>query len=177
MPLNEPQQREVTQLMLVAQEYLRLGQPPLMSRDTRMGDVGKPLARGTLTATEWSQTMSGAHLASAAIRLASIDHVLEAAKEPRPLYLACRAYFRGDAELDPRGQTCSEWFHVMFRDAVAHNEPSRGASGKQHQRYEGRQRCVEATTYGEAHHRLKKTVDELLAVLEEHGVVLPSVVA
>jgi hypothetical protein len=159
--------------MLVAQEYLRLGDPPMLSRDIKMGEAAEAVTRAT--AVEWSQTMLAAHLASTAIRLASIDHVLKTAKEARALYLACREYFRAKSCLadDARGHTCSQWFHVMLRDAVAHNEPRRGAPDKQNQRYQARQRCVEATTYDEAHDRLKQIAGELLEVLAAQGIVLP----
>jgi hypothetical protein len=35
MPLDDAQKREVMQLVLVAEEYLRLGNPPQEHRDTR----------------------------------------------------------------------------------------------------------------------------------------------
>jgi hypothetical protein len=86
-----------------------------------------------------------AHLASEAIRLASIDQVLHKAHETRLVYHECRPYFgRGGKTLpaDPRGSACEEWFHVMLRDAVAHNEPPDEDTPEWlAARYEARQRC------------------------------------
>jgi hypothetical protein len=115
--------------------------------------------------------MRAAHLASAAIRLASIDEVFDKANAGRGLYRECRGYFgrRTPIAEDPRGSSCSEWFHVMLRDAIAHIEsPEEGAAHD-----EARQRCIETTTFGEAHARLEQTADELAEVLAEKGIVLP----
>ena len=177
MPLDPSQKREITQLLLVAREYLHVADPPAASRDIKMGQTAKALAKATLTEPEWSQTMIGAHLASAAVRLTSIDEVLKTAKEARPLYTNCRKYFSKNSCLadDPRGSTCSEWFHVMLRDAVAHNEPRPGAPDKQKQRFKARQQCIEATTFGDAHLRLTQTEDDLSAIATAYGVIVPAV--
>lgn len=178
MPLDLSQKREIIQLLLVAREYLRVADPPATTHDIKMGQTAKALAKATLTEPEWSQTMIGAHLASAAVRLTSIDEVLKTAKEARPLYTNCRKYFFKNSCLadDLRGSTCSEWFHVMLRDAVAHNEPRPGAPDKQKRRFEARQQCIATTTFGDAHLRLRQTEENLSAIVTAYGVVVPAVV-
>ena len=177
MALTESQKREVWQLILVAREYLRLGDPEHAS-GVGMSANKNTFMRGPTSPVAWSEVMKGAHLASAAIRLASIDEVLKRAGRGRPLYRECRAYFQKDSsgDDDPRGTSCSEWFHVMLRDSIAHNEPLEGVPGKHaHQRYEARQRCIEATLIGETYATLRQTEEDLAAVIASLGIVLPVV--
>jgi len=176
MALTESQKREVWQLILVAREYLRLGDPEHAS-GVGMSANKNTFMRGPISPVAWSEVMKAAHLASAAIRLASIDEVLKRAGKGRPLYGECRAYFQKDSsgDDDPRGTSCSEWLHVMLRDSIAHNEPLEGVPGKHTQRYEARQRCIEATLVGEAYARLRQTEEDLVAVIASLGIVLPVV--
>lgn len=173
MALTEPQQRELAQLLLVARAYLHLADPEAIG-DVGLSETKRAFVCGHLNAADWSQVMKGAHLASAAIRLACIDDVLEEAHAGRVLYGECRAFFGAQKRFQPadapRGSTCSEWFHIMLRDSIGHREPQPGEV-----RYEARQRCIEATTFGAAHARLRQTEHELADVLSANGVVLPVV--
>jgi hypothetical protein len=173
MPMDDEQKREVTQLMLVAREYLRLGNPPPEYEDTRMGESADALT-GALDppASAWERTLIGAHLGSAAIRLASTEAVLTKGGIARPVYTACLKYFsprNPSPGVDARGETCSEWFHVMLRDAVCHQEPPEGEAD----RYAARQRCIEGATFAQAYERLQITMNDLLAVLRRLGITLP----
>ncbi len=170
----------VAQLMLVAREYLRLADPPEEFWGINMGKTANAFTEPTLSASRWAQVLLGAHLASAAVRLATIDEVLEETTTgTRHCYSDCRAYFRRSSRrgTDTRGSTCSVWFHIMLRDAIGHGEPSgdAGEDPEQKTRYEDRQRCIERTTFGEAHARLQQTANELEAVLAAHGIILPVV--
>jgi hypothetical protein len=174
--LADSQKRELAQLMLVAREYLCLADPELIG-NVGLSETKSAFTRGRLSADDWSQVMKGAHLASAAIRLACIDDVLKDTPAGRPLYRECRAFFqKKGAPLadDPRGSTCSEWFHVMLRDSIGHREPQQ-ASGRQARRYEARQRCIESTSFGAAYARLRQTEQELAGTLAASGVILPAV--
>ncbi len=159
--------------MLVAREYLRLADPRAIG-DVGLSETKSAFTRGRLSAGDWSQVVKGAHLASAAIRLACIDDVLEQANTGRALYGECRAYFGSQKRFQPaadrRGCTCSVSFHIMLRDSVGHREPPPGEV-----RYEARQRCIEATPFSDAHARLRQTEQELAGVLSANGVVLPAV--
>jgi len=174
--LDASQDREAAQLMLVAQEYLRRGDPSGI-REVVMSETTAAFLRGRLTAEDWSKVTKGADLASAAIRLASIEDVLRAAGQDRALYRACRMYFArsSTAADDVRGRTCSDWFHIMLRDSIAHNEPIGQAKAVQDQRYEARQRCIAGLTFGQAHDRLRRTEADLMGVLAANGVRLPVV--
>jgi hypothetical protein len=75
-----------------------------------------------VTAASVKLAIVGAHISSAAIRLTSIEGVLEDAHNANPSYRRCRDYFNGKTSMpdnDLRGSTCSEWFHVRLRDNVA----------------------------------------------------------
>src|SRR5262245_7821835 len=126
MGLNQFQTREVVQLILVAHEYLRLAKPPQEFESLALSNAASAFAKATLDHSEWAQTMLGAHLASAAVRLASADEILEKTRTgTRHVYKECRAYFRKNSKArlpDARGNHCSEWFHIMLRDAIGHRE-------------------------------------------------------
>jgi hypothetical protein len=176
MAPTDAQKRELAQLMLMAQEYLRRADPSGL-RDVVMSDTTAAFLRGRLTAEDWSKVTKGADLASAAIRLASIEDVLRAVGQDRALYRDCRLYFAkcSKAADDARGRTCSDWFHIMLRDSIAHNEPTGQPKTVQDQRYEARQQCIAELTFGEAHDRLRRTEADLMGVLTANGVTLPSV--
>ena len=181
MALSSEHGRELAQLLLVAREYLARADPPAALRGIRMGDSALAFGRATLTPGEWDQTLFSAHLASAAVRLASIEAVLKKAGVGRTTYTECLLYFsRNPPPLparDRRGQECSEWFHVMLRDAVAHEEPQPSAPGKARSRYETRQAVTQETTLGAAHAQLRQTADDLAVLLGAHRIVIPSVEA
>lgn len=170
MTLGESQQREINQFLLVARKYLELGDPGHEAGAVGLSATKDAFRSGAcVSVAEWALTMKAAHLASAAIRLTSIDEVLARANERRALYRECREYFGKDLPIiDPRGSSCSEWFHVMLRDAVAHNEPL----GERAPRYKARQRCIETTTFGDAHSRLERAANELAELLAQKGIVL-----
>lgn len=181
MALSQPQKREAAQLLLVAREYLELATPPAAMRDTRMSANADAFTKTTVTNSEWSQTMLVAHLASAAVRLASIDAVLKKGGVGRTTYIECLTYFSRNPPLlparDDRAQVCSEWFHVMLRDAIAHEEPQPSAPDEEQSRYETRQNVIEETTLGAAYAQLRQTADELAVHLGGYGIVPPSVEA
>ena len=77
MALEAAQRRELAQLMLVAREYLRIAAPPVFYADLPMGRSGGAFSKPMLAAADWSQTMTAANLASAAVRLASAEEILE----------------------------------------------------------------------------------------------------
>ena len=179
MPLGASEKREVIQLLLVALEYLRLGCPPTALEELTLSNAVSAFSKGMLDESEWAQTMHGAHLASAAVRLACADELLENTHtEPRHVYKECRAYFRRRSKAllpDTKGNTCSEWFHIMFRDSIGHRERDATSDAIQKSRYADRQDCIERTSFRSAHKRLQQTADELVRVLKAEGITLPSV--
>jgi hypothetical protein len=181
MALSPPKKREAAQLLLVAREYLELGSPPAALRDIRMSANANAFTKKLVTNSEWSQTMLGAHLTSAAVRLASIDAVLKKGGVGRATYIECLTYFSRNRPTlparDNRAQVCSEWFHVMLRDAIAHEEPQPSDPDEAQSRYETRQNLIEETTFGAAYAQLRQTADELAVRLRAHRIVLPSVEA
>ena len=74
-----------------------------------------------------------------------------------------------------KGNTCSEWFHIMFRDSIGHRERDATPDAIQETRYADRQDCIERTSFRFAHKRLQQTADELVRVLKAEGITLPSV--
>jgi len=86
--MPELQRREVVQLMLVAREYLALADP---------GETAAGFTSGArLSPATWSRALKAAHLASAAIRLASLTQALRMllfvnAWHPEPPTLRSRA--------------------------------------------------------------------------------------
>jgi hypothetical protein len=68
----------------VAQAYLTLADPEDEDGRIRLSESKDAFAPGArVSLADWSRTMKGAHLASAAIRLASIDEVLDRANDGR----------------------------------------------------------------------------------------------
>jgi hypothetical protein len=178
MSLRDEQKREIAQLMFVARLYLTLGTPEGIDSAITMG-VAKDEFKltGPLSESARRHTIIGAHLASAATRLVSVEDVLKEAGCPRPLFSACRDYFnKGRGTTDPRGHTCSEWFHIMFRVAVGHGEPDQAStSEKKKTRYRGRQDCLEHTPFVVAYAKLREIEVDLAAFLQtHHGIVAPT---
>jgi len=94
VPLSESQRRELAQLFLVAQVYLETASPEGEDCAMPLGATKDAFAPGTrLSPDDWSLAVRAAHLASAAIRLGSIDDVLRRANTGRELYGECRTYF------------------------------------------------------------------------------------
>ena len=148
MALIPDQKREIAQLMFVARHYLLHLASAAPQRSMPMGATkDKFKLAGALARSTRSDTIVNAYLASAAIRLASVDDVLCAAGLPRTAYQECRKYFArsANATRDARGSTCSEWFHIMLRDAIGHAEPDQSPTVEQKKRYRDRQNCIEKT--------------------------------
>lgn len=179
MPLDESQKREVIQLLLVALAYLRLASPPTTFEDLTLSNAASAFSKATLDDFDWAQTMLGANLASSAVRLASADELLEKTQTgSRHVYTECRAYFRKGSKArlsDTRGSTCSEWFHIMLRDAIGHRERDTTSDATQKTRYDDRQICIERTSFRYAHTRLQQTAEELVSILKVEGIFLPAV--
>jgi hypothetical protein len=182
LPLCRCRKREIAQLMFVADEYLRLAAPSA-GIHKRFSETVSDFASGHPVSKETQDLIKlGAHLASAAIRLASIDAVLKQAGVGRPVYLACLAYFNDKSfkkerlqDADPRANTVSDWYHVMLRDNATHQEPPRSASEPVKRRWGIRQKFVPETTPAQAHAQLTHIAGELLQQLKDtHGLVLPT---
>jgi hypothetical protein len=182
MALDVEQKREISQLMLVAFHYLRRATDAQNYATTKLGHTKDtfPLA-GTLDDESRKLTVLGADLASAAIRLASTDEILERAACGRGVYSPCRKYF-GPTNIPQRVDLHQhpEWFHILFRDAVGHAEPpDQSPQAKptllEHEwRYLDRQNLIEATVFAEAYDRLHKIADELKTHVKKHRIGVPS---
>jgi hypothetical protein len=172
MPLSDEQRREIAQLMFVALHYLDRASDAEQYAIKMGTTADKFPATGDLDETTGRLTIIGADLASAATRLASVDDVLDAAGYGRDLYSPCRKYFSRVAPgaTDPRGSECSVWFHIMFRDAVGHAEPSESTELKVKERYLARQICLQETTFAAAYAQLRKTAGELGALCLRHRI-------
>jgi hypothetical protein len=182
MALGESQRRELVQLFLVAQVYLEMVGPEGEECTIPLGATKDAFVSGArLSLDDWSRAMKAAHLASAAIRLSSIDQVLDKGHHGRSVYQECRRYFgRGGKTMpaDPRGSACEGWFHVMLRDAVAHNEPPDVDTPEWLAvRFEARQLSIEATPFGHALSRLRQTAEHLAGILKGIGIELPDLPA
>jgi hypothetical protein len=123
----------------------------------------------TLTRRTRQLTILGAHLASAASRLASVEDVLDKACCNRTSYRECRQHFSSSKKAlrsDSRGSTCSEWFHIMLRDGVGHHETPEAPSEEHERRYRARQTCLESTTFREAYSKLVEIAGGLEGVMK-----------
>jgi hypothetical protein len=173
MSLSKDQKREIAQLMFVARHYLRLA-TSAKGEAVKMGNTKGDFASGaTLGKRARRLTIIGAHLSSAAIRLASIEDVFEDAGIPNPSYVDCRAYFRGDprlADTDPRAVTCSDWLHIMLRDNAAHEEPDPARTGRKGIRWKTRQSNLEHTTFADAFDKIRAIATDLRTLSLKHGV-------
>lgn len=174
MALNPEQQREAKQLLLVAREYLRIVELPQVVRQSQLGVGADAFTRPVITEAEWEHTLRTAHLASAAVRLAALEELLEETKTgTRNVHSSCRAYFKKDShsteKLSMRGP---RWLHVLLRDVIGHIEPwmDEGADPQQQARYRERLQYVGATTLGDVHERLSATASELSEILMAAGV-------
>jgi len=164
--------------MLVARDYLRLARRAA-GQHAHLGSTKAGSASGPAVSTVTRRDiMLGAHLASAAIRLASIDAVLSAANAGRLEYRDCRAFFRGSPQFvdsDSRASRPSEWFHVMLRDNATHEEPGPPSLNPKRRRWEIRQRLVERITFARAHAQLSLIADDLRTHLRKiHNLPLPT---
>jgi hypothetical protein len=180
MPLSEPQQREAAQLLLVARAYLQHSDPPAETRQVLMGAMTASFTGERLTAAEWAHTLRTAHLASAAVRLAAVDELLEETQTgTRNAHSSCRAYFKRDSDsTDDLTTQGGRWFHVLLRDVIGHIEPwvtKDRDDPMQQQRYRDRLRYIGETTLGDAHARLSTTASALAESLTAAGVHVPTI--
>jgi hypothetical protein len=180
MPLSEPQQREAAQLLLVARAYLRLSDPPAEMRQALMGAMTASFAGERLTAVEWVHTLHTAHFASAAVRLAAVDELLEETQPgTRNVHSRCRAYFKRNSDsTDDLATQGGLWFHVLLRDVIGHIEPwvtKDRDDPRQQQRYRDRLQYIGETTLGDAHARLSATSSALAESLTAAGVHVPTI--
>lgn len=163
--------------MLVAREYLRLARPAA-SKHTPLGSTMPGFSKGPAISKQTRRdTMLGAHLASAAIRLASIDAVLCEAKAGRRIYRDCRAFFRGDQKFADSdcASRLSEWLHVMLRDNATHEEPQPMATDPKRKRWGIRQRLLVRTTFAQAYTYLTRIADDLRTHMKlTHNLALPT---
>lgn len=178
MPLNDDHRRQIAQFMLIAQHYLSLAAPAGKEGVETLGMTKHDFMPGApINERTRGLAIIGAHISSAAIRLASVEEILTSANEPNLPYVECRAYFRGEAspqDDDPRASTCSEWFHVMLRDNAAHEEPPSAPTGRRAKRWRIRQNCLENTTFAQAYLRVCEIANSLRTLLtQEHGLSLP----
>jgi hypothetical protein len=167
--------RQIAQFMLIAETYLDLSSPASAETRETLGMTKYAFMPGSaLDPRTRALAILGAHISSAAIRLASVENVLERAGESMPHYRACRDYFNGDGPDNLNGRTCSRWFHVMLRNNAAHEEPSRTHLGVREQRRRERQDCIEMTTFSEAHSKIRAIANELQSlVTTTYGIAPP----
>jgi len=179
MALNPEQQREANQLLLVAREYLRIVNLPQDVRQSQLGVGADAFARPVIAEAEWEHTLHTAHLASAPVRLAALEELLEETKTgTRNVHSSCRAYFKKDSYSTEKLSTQGpRWLHVLLRDGIGHIEPwmNEGEDPQQQTRYRERLQYFGATTLEDMHERLSATASELSEILMTAGVSVPIV--
>jgi hypothetical protein len=171
MPLPPEHQRQIAQFMFIAEHYLQLAEPAERESIETLGMTKDDFLPGS-PLTEMTQRLTpiGAHVSSAAIRLASIEEVLKDADVQNDSYRECRDYFNGRGEDDLRGSKPSEWLHVMLRDNAAHEEPSAAPASTVGRRRRARQDCLEAMTFAVAFVQVRSIARALRKDLtERHG--------
>lgn len=161
------QAREIRQLMFVAEWYLSQAEPARLETVRKLGDTAAEFMPGTMPSSEGQRlTFLAASLSSAAIRLATIDDVLrrDPIHDPRPAYVECVGYF-GWTSPDPAWTfpSCTEWLHVMLRDAIAHSEPPQdtGENAQQAERRSERQSLIQQLRFSEAYEVLLAIAERL----------------
>jgi hypothetical protein len=174
MPLGTEHKRQIAQFLIIAEHYLELGAAAQQVPQT-MGDSKARFVDPTrITSEDCRLAITGAHLSSAAIRLASIEDVLADAREGDPSFLSCRAYFNGSTSIgnnDPRASSCSEWLHVLMRDNAGHAEPPTTFSQLRDIRRCERQSFLLGLTLGAAHAKLQEIAASIRDRLARvHGV-------
>lgn len=144
----------MAQLMYVADHYLRRA-TSAKHEMAKMGTTARYFGHATPISRPIRRlTLLAAHLASAAIRLASTEKILKSVDQESRRYAECAAYFAGKGP-DIDLQTRPDWLHIMLRDAIGHEEPLLKKSGKRPRRWNQRQRCIEATTFSAAYSALR----------------------
>ncbi len=179
MTLTDEHKRQIAQFMLIAEHYLSLAAPAANEVQETLGMTKHDFLPGAaITDNSVRLAIIGAHISSAAIRLASVEEVLRNAGAANQYYVECRTYFsgRGKSQIgDPRASTCSEWFHVMLRDNAAHEEPPLAPANPISQRRRARQTNLENTTFARAYSKVREIAESLRTLLEaKYRVVLPT---
>ena len=150
MSLHPKQQREIRQLMYVARHYLRCASQAKRERLQTLGDTASDFRSGILPSQKTRRlALLGAHLSSAAVRLATVEKILYKAKVPTDAYKVVEAYF-----YDLSGSEFpapSECLHILLRDSIAHQEPPEGSGCTKPQRWEERQRSIERLSFPDAY--------------------------
>ncbi|SRR6266436_10332604 len=166
MPLSPNQERELRQLLFAARHYLRLASGAREERRWKMGDTASDFRRGIRPSRRSRRlTLLGAHLSSAAIRLATVEKVLSRAGSPTDAYRECGAFYRGKAASYPPTTEC---LHVLLRDSIGHEEPSAGSQ------WHKRQDDIQVLSFADAHRALTTIEQTLRLYLKtEHGITLP----
>lgn len=181
MPLNYDHEREITQLLFIAKNYLSLGSDARLFANDTLAAAKDCFARGATPSTRARElTIVGAHLSSAAVRLVSIEEVLRGAKVSTLRLNACRDYFgdKGPLQDSEARVRFPDWFYIMLRDNTAHEEPTQELTQELPEvvrRRQIRQEYLESTKFPDAHSNLQGNVDALSTFLREtHRMVLPT---
>jgi len=177
MPLTDAHKRQLSKFALIADGYLGLATASAQISETFGMTKAAFLPSSSVTDDVRKLAMLSAHLSSAAIRLASIDEVLKWAGFSRTTYHECRNYFGkrpSTTTVDLRGESCSEWLHVMLRDNAAHEEPPLMHPDLEQQRRRGRQNCIEGLTFAEVYAKLQQIATEIRDHLRaQHSLIVP----
>lgn len=177
MTLTADHQRQIAQFMVIAKSYLQNATPAATISDTLGMTKAWYRPPAVLTVQMWNQTFVGAHLSSAAVRLAAVEDVLLKAGVQRAKYKECRWYFSAknhDAVMGLSHSKCSEWLHVMLRDNAAHEEPDRNPNEYYEKRWRERQDFIEALPFADAYRMVTHIADELAAhLIAQHSFSLP----
>lgn len=159
MPLGTDEKRQIAQFLIIAEHYLELGAAAQQLSQTMGDSKARFMDPSRITSADCSLAITGAHLSSAAIRLASIEDVLDDAGVGDPSFVSCRAYFSGATSIannDPRASTCSEWLHVLMRDNAGHAEPPTHSSRLRDIRRCERQSFLLGLTLANAYAKLRE---------------------
>jgi hypothetical protein len=117
----------------------------------------------------------GAHLSSTAIRLATVEKVLNRAGMATDAYKACKAYFYCRDGREPRKVTFPDYrkcLHVLLRDSIGHQEPDETDDREKAKRWRERQRRLKTLTFIDAYRTLKRIDGSLREYLAEKRVRL-----
>jgi hypothetical protein len=150
MLLSAKQQREIRQLMYVARHYLRCASPAKKESLWKLGDTAPDFRSGLPPSRKTRRlALLGAHLSSAAIRLATVEKVLYKAKAPTGAYKACEAYYYDlSGSQFPAPSDC---LHIFLRDSIGHAEPPEISTSTHEPRWEERQKYIEALPFPDAY--------------------------
>jgi len=177
MTLSKNQRREIRQLMYTASYYLRSASPAKKERTCKLGETAFAFEQGAVPDRSVRHlVLLGAHLSTTAIRLATVEKVLNKAGIPTPAYKACKAYFyyRGKkAPRDSRFPICASSLHILLRDSIGHEEPPETDSDERVKRWAERERQIRRLTFADAYNTLAQIDHTLRACLQaEHGIEL-----